>query len=138
MSTANQIQIMLFQKVRHNTFTKSNRNSSFIDSPSLNILIRIRPKQITKQTYKQINNNKLTLIRNVGRSCYIPKLIQAKKLRTQTSMHTYYFIVDQRRHWHSIKGVIEQLPQFNTITPLTFVVETVYFVDTGAFVVSSQ
>jgi len=49
MSTANEIEILTFEKAVNDVGTKSVRNSTVILAPSVNVLFRIRPEQITEQ-----------------------------------------------------------------------------------------
>lgn len=50
VSSADQIQIMSSQKLRHNIFTEGKRYSAVIFTPSDNIFVRIGPQQIAKKT----------------------------------------------------------------------------------------
>lgn len=50
MSSANQVQVMSIEEFADNIWAKRKWYSTVILSPTLNILIWIRPQQITEQT----------------------------------------------------------------------------------------
>jgi hypothetical protein len=58
MRSTDQINVVLLVEGGDNLLTKSKADSSVIFSPSLDVLIRIRPKEITQETG----------IRDIGRS----------------------------------------------------------------------
>ena len=53
MCSADQIHIMLLQEARHHIRPKRKRHPSIILRPPRNILVRIRPQQIAKKSYKK-------------------------------------------------------------------------------------
>lgn len=57
MSSTNQIQIMTVQEFADNISSKSEGDSTVIFTPTLHILIWIRPQQVTEQTFKREKNN---------------------------------------------------------------------------------
>ena len=53
-------------------------------------------------------------------------------------MHTEDLLVNDGRDWQTVETVCERLPQFDVVTSLTLVVETVYSVDGSTLVVTSH
>jgi hypothetical protein len=50
MSSADQVDIMLLGECRHDFLSESERNTSIVLTPSLDILIGIRPEEVAKET----------------------------------------------------------------------------------------
>mmetsp|Transcript_31876 Transcript_31876/g.38009 ORF Transcript_31876/g.38009 Transcript_31876/m.38009 type:complete len:86 (-) Transcript_31876:720-977(-) len=53
-------------------------------------------------------------------------------------MHTNNLIINDRTTGQTIKGTAVTLPEFDGIPTAAFIVESVYAVDGGAFVVSAE
>jgi len=53
-------------------------------------------------------------------------------------MHTEYLFTDDGRNWHSVEHIGEGFPQLYVISHFAFIVEAVYPVLLGAFMISSQ
>jgi len=53
-------------------------------------------------------------------------------------VHTDNLIVDNGRAWQTIEGITKLFPNFDTETTTAFIIKTVYAVNTGALVVSSE
>jgi len=52
MSSTDKIEIMSIQELAHYVSTKCERDSAIILTPALDVFVRIRPQQITQETYK--------------------------------------------------------------------------------------
>lgn len=52
-------------------------------------------------------------------------------------MHTEDFFINNGCNGQAVKAISECLPQFNVVSSLAFIIETVYTVDGGALVVAS-
>ena len=53
-------------------------------------------------------------------------------------MHCKDFLVDDGSDWQAVEAISEGLPQLDIVPSLALVVETVYAVDGGAFVVAAE
>ena len=53
-------------------------------------------------------------------------------------MHCENLLVNDRCYRQAVEAVRECLPQLNIVSSLTLVVESVYAIDRGAFVVATQ
>jgi hypothetical protein len=53
-------------------------------------------------------------------------------------MHTEYLFTDDGRNWHSVEHIVEGFPQLYVISHFAFIVEAVYPVLPGTFMISSQ
>jgi hypothetical protein len=53
-------------------------------------------------------------------------------------VHCEDFLVNDSSDWQAVEAISEGLPQLDVIPSLALVVETVYAVDGGAFVVAAE
>lgn len=77
MRSANKVDVMLFVKSRNDFLAESERNSSVVLTPALNVFVRIRPQKVAKQAsvwYISGPHNSLNLLQRV-------------KFRRESSMH---------------------------------------------------
>ena len=128
MATADEVEIILIQELSDNISSKRTRDTSIAITPSFMLLIRIRPKQITKKT----------VVRNLSRPLNLPNLLQILQLRRQPPVHTQDLVVDEGGNGQTVEAVGEYLPQPDVEPPFAFVVEAVYPVDLRVLVVASQ
>lgn len=78
MGTTDQIQIMLVQKLRHHLRAKGKWYTSVVLSPAQNILVWIRPEQITQQT----------LVGHISGAHDASNLLHGLKVRWQSYMNS--------------------------------------------------
>jgi hypothetical protein len=90
--------------------------------------IRVRPQQVTQQTS----------IRHFTRPANVLYLIHTTQLRTQSPMHTDNLIINNGCARQTIEGIAKLFPNFDTVAATAFVVKSVYAVDSGTFVVSTE
>ena len=74
----------------------------------------------------------------VCRSHNTSNLIHGVQIRTQPSVHTEYLFIDNGRNRHAVEHIGKGFPQLYVISSLAFIVEAVYTVHRGTFMVSSQ
>lgn len=55
MSSANQVKVMSVEEFANNIGTKRERYPPVIFTPALYVLVRVRPQQVTQQTYRHKN-----------------------------------------------------------------------------------
>lgn len=53
-------------------------------------------------------------------------------------MHTQNFLVNYCANWETIEHVRENLPEFNRVSPLAFVVKAVHTINLCTLVITSQ
>ena len=53
-------------------------------------------------------------------------------------MHGKNLLVNDGCNWEAIKAVCEGFPQLDIVPPLTLIVEAIYAVDRGTFVVAAK
>ncbi len=90
--------------------------------------IRVRPQQVTQQTSISHFTSPATVL----------YLIHTTQLRTQSPMHTDNLIINNGCARQTIEGIAKLFPNFDTVAATAFVVKSVYAVDSGTFVVSTE
>ena len=128
MTSANEIKIILVQKFSNLISSKGTRNTSITICPTINSSIRIRPKQITKET----------AIWNISRSLNFLNLIQILQLGREAPMHTKYLFINECSHRQTVEAVGEYLPKPNIKPPFTFIIKAINPIDLCIFMVSPQ
>lgn len=128
MTTANEIKVILIQKISNYICSKGTWNTSVTICPALNVSIRIGPQQITEKT----------IIRNISRPRDIPYLIQIFQLWRKSTMHTKYLLINECRHRQAIKAISKYFPKPNIKSPLALIVKSVNPIDLSIFMVSPQ
>lgn len=53
-------------------------------------------------------------------------------------MTAEYFLINNRSNGQAVETVGERLPEFNIVSAFAFIVESVYPIDTGALVITTQ
>ena len=102
MSSADQVDILLFQEVRYHVRPEYETNPSLVLAPALDALLWISPQKITKQS----------LIRHFNRPDDFQDLFKTLQLRTQTTMHAHNLLINKRTYGHDIKHIREEFPEF--------------------------
>jgi hypothetical protein len=127
VSTNYEIKIMTTKELTHNIAPECEGHTTVILIPSSNTWVRIGPKNITKKTS----------VRNITWPCNIRNLLHLAELRAQATMHTDDFVINHGRTREAVKSIAECLPQLDTETTTTLVIESVDPVDSGTLVVTS-
>jgi hypothetical protein len=65
-------------------------------------------------------------------------LVQVLEVRRKAPMHTQNLLINQSSHWQTVEAICERLPQANVEPTFTLVVESIYSVDGGTFMVAPQ
>jgi hypothetical protein len=73
----------------------------------------------------------------ICRSPNASNLIHRVQIRTQTSVHTEYLFIDEGRNRHTVEHIGEDIPHLYIISPIAFIVEAVFPVYPGTFMISS-
>ena len=128
MGTADKVEVMFLKKLSDLVSPESVRNSPVVLSPALDVLIRVGPQKIAQKS----------LIGNIKRPSNVPDLIQVLQIGRQSSVHAQNLLVYESRDGESVEALGESLPNADVESPLALVVESVYTVDRGTFVVSPE
>jgi hypothetical protein len=128
MRAANEVQVVLVQKLRDNVLPERERDTPIVFAPSVNLLIGIGPKEITQETS----------IGDIGRAHNALHLIQTGKFWTETSVHAKDLFIDNCSTREAVEAVGKSLPELDTEASFTLVVKAVNPIDRGTLVVSTQ
>ena len=61
MSTADQIKIVSVKEFAHNISTECERYASVVFAPPLYVLVRVRPEQVTQETWNNTEPHSITM-----------------------------------------------------------------------------
>jgi len=103
-------------------------HTPIVVSPSLNVNLRIRPEQVTKQACIWDILWPMLLINHL-------KVVQ---IRTETSVHTENLVVDNSAYRDDVEAKSKLLPYLDIVPSFALIVEPIHSVDWLALVVSSQ
>ncbi|CDK26665.1 unnamed protein product [Kuraishia capsulata CBS 1993] len=119
---------MLLQESRYHVGAKSERHTSVVLAPPCDVLVWIRPQQVAEQSH----------IWDIGRSHHPSNLLHCVEIRTESSMHGKDLFVDDGSNRQTVETISKRLPQLDIVAPFALVIESVYSVDGGTLVVTSQ
>lgn len=159
MRSANQIHVVLLQESRYNVGTKSERHAAIVFAPSCNVLVGIGPQEITekaavrnlkwsagrgdappscprRQIYLKTTMNGRTTY--ISRSHDTPDLLHRVQVRAETTVHCEDLLVNNGCNWQAVEAVSEGLPQLDIVPSLALVVESIYAINGGTFVVAAE
>jgi len=128
MSSTDEVHVVFLQEPGNDVRSKSEGNSSIVLAPAGDVLVRIRPQEITEKTR----------IRNIRRSHDTSDLLHALEVRTQTSMHSKDFLVDDSGDRQAVEAVGKGLPQLDVIATFALIVEAIDTIDRRAFVIAAE
>jgi len=128
MSSAYQVNVMLFIECWHDFLSEGKTDTSIIFTPSLHIFVRVWPEEVAEETS----------VRDVSGSHNSLDLIQTTELWGESSVHAQDFLVNEGSNGEAVEAVSEGFPEFDVVSSLALVVEAVNTVDGGALVVSSE
>ncbi len=75
---------------------------------------------------------------NITWPCDVSDLLHLTQLRTESTVHTDNFIINDSCTRKTVEGIAERLPQLHAETTTTLIIESIYPVDTCALVVTSE
>ena len=90
--------------------------------------IRISPKNVTQQAS----------VWYVARTSDVGDLFHLRKLRRETSMHTYDLVINHRTTRQTVEGIAKLLPHFDRKPTSALIVEAIDSIDSSTFMVASQ
>jgi hypothetical protein len=128
MSSADQINIVLFSEPLHNLLSKGERHTSVVFSPTLHVLVRVTPEEVAEESG----------VWNVGGPHDALDLFEGVEFRGKSSMHAENLFVNKGGNGQAVETVGEGLPDTDVVASLALVVESVDSVNGGALVVASQ
>ena len=128
MSSADKIDVMLLSECRNDFLAKSERDTTIVLTPALNVLVGIRPEEITQEAG----------VGNVSGSHNTLNLLKRAKLWAQTTMHAEDLLVDKSCDGKAVETIGESLPKFNVIAALAFIIESINTINGGALMVSTE
>lgn len=128
MGPADQIKIILLQKLHQLIGPESTRDPSIALPPPLGLSTWVRPEHITQQP----------IIRYLSRPLNLYNLLQVVQLRRQPSMHAQHLPINQRCNWEAVEAVTKDLPEAHIESALTLIIEAVDTVNLGILVVPTQ
>jgi hypothetical protein len=128
MRAANEVQVVLMQKLRDNVLPERKRDTPIVFAPSVNLLIRIGPEEITQETS----------IGDIGWAYNALDLVQTGKFWTETSVHAKDLFIDNSSTREAVEAVGKSLPELDTKASFALVIKAVDPIDGGTLVVSTQ
>lgn len=147
VGTADQIHIVFLQKARDDVRSKSEGYTTVIFAPASNVLIRVRPQKIAKETavrdlarcqYGPRTNFHICTITHISRAHNAADLLHGVEIRTQATVHGEDLFVNNSSDRQAVEAIGECLPQLDIVPSLALIVETIDTVDRGALVVATE
>lgn len=109
MRSANQVQIVLVEKLRDDFSPEREAHSAIVLSPAHRLLVRIRPEQIAQQT----------LIRYVCRSHDATNLLHRLQIGRQSTVAAEDLLVDDSSDREAVETIGEGFPEFDVVSSFT-------------------
>mmetsp|Transcript_41627 Transcript_41627/g.61077 ORF Transcript_41627/g.61077 Transcript_41627/m.61077 type:complete len:264 (+) Transcript_41627:174-965(+) len=128
VGTADEVEVVLFQKVLHHCGAERVRHASVVGGPHWLFPIRIGPQEVTEQAG----------FWHITRPNQASDLVHVVEFRRESAVHAENFLVYDGGDGHAVEALREDPPQSHCVPPLALVVEAVDAVDGGAFVVAAQ
>lgn len=128
MCSANQVQLVTLVELLDHVVTKNVAHSSVVVSPTLDVVFRIRPKEVAKKA----------CVWDFLWSMLLVDYLEVVQIWTQSTMHSEYTIVNNGSHWKLVEADTEVLPDPHVVTSFAFVVKSIHSVDGSTLVVSSE
>lgn len=128
MRSTDQIHVVLLQEARDNVRPECEGDATVIFAPTRNVLVRIRPEQVTQETTIgdlvlsvssaiNVGSRRSALAKDhaldlayICRTHDTPNLLHRVEVWTQTAMHSEDLLVNDRGDWQAIETVCERLP----------------------------
>ena len=102
---------MFLQEVLNYLRSEDVRHTSLILIPAIDIIIRIRPEDITLQSNLADLQGPLDAL----------QLLQAREVRAKTSVHADDLVVDERDQGEALEAVGEDPPKLDAVAALAWV-----------------
>lgn len=128
MGSANQIHVVFVEEFGDYFGSECKADSSIVLAPSHCVLVRVRPKEITKKT----------LVRNICRSHDTANLFHTLEIGTESTVTAKDLLVNNGSNGQAVETIGKRLPQFNVVAPLALVVEAVDAVNRCALVIAAE
>lgn len=128
MSSADKIEVIIFQKSFNNGGRENDRDTTVIRAPAIDVRIRVTPEEITEDA----------LFRDVRGPDNLADLVHIFEFRAKSTVHADDLVIQNGHHGKAVEAIGENLPEFNGVPPLALVIEAVDPVDTSTLVVSSR
>lgn len=157
MGAADQVHIVLLQEARHDVRPERETNTSIILTPAGDVLVGVRPQQVTQQTavrnlHPRVSTNivvwicvpKEKLHDERGKVTYVSgahnptNLLHRVQVWAQATVHGEDLLVNDGGNRQAVEAISKCLPQLDIVPTLALVVETVNAVDRGALVITAQ
>jgi hypothetical protein len=116
------------QKFGYNVGSERETYTAVILAPALNILVRIRPKQIAKKTS----------IWDIGRTHDSADLLHVLQIGRQATVTAEDLLINERSNRQTVETVSEGLPELDRESALALVIEAIDAIDTSALVISAK
>lgn len=128
VGSAYQIHIVFLKEAGYHVGTERKGDTSVVFGPARDVLVWIRPQQVTQQTD----------VGNIRWSHDSSDLLHGVQVGRQTAVHCEDFLVNDGCNGQAVEAVCERLPQFDVVPSFALIVETVDSVDGRALVIASQ
>jgi hypothetical protein len=128
MSSTNKVDIMLLGESRDDFLTKSERDTTIVFAPSLDILVGIRPEEVTKEAS----------VGDISGSHDALDLLKRAQFWGETTVHAEDFLINKGCDGEAVEAVSESLPQLDVIAALAFIIESINTVDRCALMVATK
>ena len=128
MGSADQVQVVAAKELGHDVFPEGETNAPIILSPANDILIGIRPEQVTQEPR----------VGHISRAHDAFDLLHLGELRAQPPVHTEDLFVDDGRNRKAVEAVDKGLPQLNVIPSLALVIEAINLRNLARLMITSD
>jgi len=119
---------MLVKELCYNVFTEGERHTTVIFTPTINIFVRVRPKEITEQT----------CIWHISWAYNTLHLVKACQFWAEATMCAEDFLVDHGSTREAVEAISESLPEFDAKPALALIIKPVDTINRGTLVVASK
>ena len=106
MSSTYQVQVVSVEEFGDHISSECEADSSVVLSPSLDVLVGVRPEQITEESG----------VGDIGWSHDPPDLLHALQVGTQAAVTTEDLLVHDGGHGQTVETVGEGLPQLDVVS----------------------
>lgn len=128
MCPTDQINVIALAELRDNIFTKREAYSTVVLAPFIYFFVGVTPEKVAQES----------CVWDIGWPHNILDGVNFDQLWAETTMHAQNLIIDKSSDRQAVEAVGEDLPQLYGVSPLTFIVEAIYPVNRGAFVIAPE
>ncbi len=123
MGSAYQVHVVFLQEARDDVRAKRERDATVVLRPADDVLIRVRPEEITEQACRQIAKMSRrkedvcvhTGLGDVGRSHHASDLFHGLQVRAEPAVHREDLLVDDGGDREAVEAVRERLPELDIV-----------------------